>query len=107
MQPGMPRTPARCVACTGRFSSTKSFDQLSGGRSTILSPSKGFRWRLSVTRSGASWPSRTASKALEPGYFKVVDAGRGTIGRIIKGKTKVEPASEVIAAARPAFDACS
>jgi hypothetical protein len=48
--------------------------------------------------------ARIASKALELGYFKVVDAHRGTIGRIVRGKTNVEPVPDAIAAARPAFD---
>jgi hypothetical protein len=66
-----------------------------------------YRWLGQDSDSpSSSVTNRIASKALELGYFKVVDAGRGTIGRIVKGKTKVEPVSEVIAAARPAFDAC-
>jgi hypothetical protein len=66
-----------------------------------------YRWIGQDSDSPSSTvTARIASKAIELGYFKVVDAGRGTIGRIIKGKTKVEPVPEAIAAARPAFDEC-
>jgi hypothetical protein len=49
---------------------------------------------------------RVLLKALGLGYYQVADAHRGFIGRIVRGKTQLEPAGEAIGAARPAFDAC-
>jgi len=66
-----------------------------------------YRWIGQNSDSPSSQVTgRFASSALELGYFKVVAAGRGTLGRILKGKTKYEPVDAAIAAARPAFDEC-
>ena len=66
-----------------------------------------YRW-IGVDSESPAWnvTARIAAKALELGYFQVVDAGRGNLGRIVQGKTKVEAVCEAIVAARPAFDEC-
>jgi hypothetical protein len=44
---------------------------------------------------------RVVTRALELGYFQVADAHRGLVGRIVRGKTKLEPLGAAISAARP------